>query len=72
MSEKKNEVKITLVLKKGKSKNKRLNTWASAAGGRGRAPLLPRIFKHGTNIVDRGSKVLFFGLFLLFFSFVLV
>jgi len=26
------------------------------------------IFKHGTNIADRGLKVLFFGLFLLFFS----
>jgi len=32
------------------------------AGGRGS----PWIFKHGTNIVDRGLKVLFFGLVLLF------
>jgi len=28
----------------------------------------PWIFKHGTNIVDRGLKVLFLGLFLLFFG----
>jgi len=41
-------------------------TWASVAEGRGgRAP--PWIFKHGTNIVDRGLKVLFFGLFSVFF-----
>jgi len=35
-------------------------------GQEGRAP--PWIFKHGTNIVDRGVKVLIFGLFLLFFG----
>jgi len=29
-------------------------------------PWTPWIFKHGTNIVDRSLKVLFFGLFLLF------
>jgi len=28
----------------------------------------PWIFIHGTNIVDRGLKVLFFGVFLLFFG----
>jgi len=39
----------------------------SAAGGRD--PLSPWIFKHGTNIVDRGLNVLFFGLFLPFFVF---
>jgi len=32
----------------------------------GRAP--PWIFKHGTNIVDKDLKVLFFGLFLLTFG----
>jgi len=32
------------------------------AGGRGP----PWIFKHGTNIVDRGLNVLFFGLFCYF------
>jgi len=32
-----------------------------SGGQGGRAP--PRIFKHGINIVDRGLKVLFFGLF---------
>jgi len=32
----------------------------------------PRIFKHGTNTVDRGLKVLFFGSFLLFFGFFFV
>jgi len=37
------------------------------SGGQGGAVPLPWIFKHGTNIVDRGLKVLFFGLFLLFF-----
>jgi len=42
-----------------------LEPWASAAGG----PWLPTwVFKHGTNIVDRGLKVLFIGLFLLFFG----
>jgi len=35
-------------------------------GAGGRAP--PWIFKYGTNIVDRGLKVLFFDLFLLFFD----
>jgi len=34
------------------------------AGG----PWPPWIFKHGTNIVGRGLKVLFFDLFLLFFD----
>jgi len=33
-------------------------------GGRG----LPWIFIHDANIVDRGLKVLFFGVFLLFFG----
>jgi len=38
-------------------------------GGRvGRDPPPSWIFKHGTNIVNRGLKVLFFGLFLLFFG----
>jgi len=44
--------------------------WASAAGSRrGRVP--PWIFKHGTNIVDKGLKVpflTFFCYFLVFFS----
>jgi len=31
-------------------------------------PWPPWIFKHGTNIVNRRLKVLFFGLFLLFFG----
>jgi len=35
---------------------------------RGPCPLPPRIFIHGTNIVDRGLKVLFFGLKVLFFG----
>jgi len=34
-----------------------------------RGPCLPRIFKHGANIVDRGLKVLFFDLFCYFRSF---
>jgi len=34
-------------------------------GGRGR----PWIFKHGTNIVDRGLKVLFSAFFYIFRSF---
>jgi len=42
-------------------------SWASEAGGRGACP--PWIFIHGTNIVERGLKVLFFGVFLLFFVF---
>jgi len=51
-----------------------LHAWASAVGGI-RGPWLenpggawppPWIFKHDTNIVDRGLRVLFFGLFLLF------
>jgi len=29
----------------------------------------PRIFKHGTNVVDRGLKVLFLGLFAIFVFF---
>jgi len=35
--------------------------WASAAGGRGAVP--PWIFIYGTNTIDKGLKVLFFGLF---------
>jgi len=35
--------------------------WASTAGGHG-----PRIFKHGTNIVDKGLKVLFSAIFCYF------
>jgi len=35
--------------------------------GIGRRAVPPWIFKHGTSIVDKGSKVLFFG-FLLFFG----
>jgi len=39
-----------------------MEVWASAARGRGAvAPLW--IFKHVKNVVDRGLKVLFFGLF---------
>jgi len=38
--------------------------WVSAAGGRGP----PRIFVHGTNIVDKGLKVLFFGFFFAIFD----
>jgi len=40
----------------GRNSGKTLDThhpWASAAGGRG-GVALPWIFKHGTNIVDRG------------------
>jgi len=40
-----------------------MRSWASAAGSRGP----PWIFKHGTNIVDRGLKVLFFANFRSFF-----
>jgi len=36
--------------------------------GRGSRAPPPWIFKHGTNIIDRGLKVLFFGHFLLFFG----
>jgi len=36
------------------------------SGEQGALP--PWIFKHGTNIVDRGLKVVFFDLFLLFFG----
>jgi len=36
--------------------------------GAGKGPGPPWIFKHGTNIVNRGLKVLFFGHFLLFFG----
>jgi len=44
-----------------------LYPWASATGEGGRWP--PWIFIHGTNIADRGLKVLFFGVvFLLFFG----
>jgi len=38
--------------------------WALEAGGKGAVP--PWILKNGTNIVDRGLKVLFFGLFCYF------
>jgi len=31
-------------------------------------PWPPWIFKHGTNIVDRGLKVLFFGFFFVIFQ----
>jgi len=37
------------------------------AGARGRGT--PWIFKHGTNIVDRGLKVLFLPFFAIFWSF---
>jgi len=40
---------------------------ASAAEGREAVPH-PWIFKHGTNIVKRGLKVLIFSLFLLIFG----
>jgi len=40
-------------------------TWASATGARGGRGL-PRIFKHGTNIVNRGLKVLFSAFFCYF------
>jgi len=43
-----------------------LDSWASAAGDR--VGPCPRIFIHGTDIVDSGLKVLFLGLFLLFFG----
>jgi len=39
--------------------------WASVAGSKGGVPP-PWIFKHGTNIIDRGLKVLFFGRFSVF------
>jgi len=32
----------------------------------GQGPVVPLDFQHGTNIVDRGLKVLFFGLFCYF------
>jgi len=37
-------------------------------GSGGQGDRAPWIFKHGTNIVDRDLKVLFFGHFLLFFG----
>jgi len=37
-----------------------------SGGQGGRAPFW--IFKHGTNVIDRGLKVLFFGVFLVFFG----
>jgi len=37
-------------------------------GGRPVAPLDFYIFMYGTNIVDKGLKVLYFGPFLLFFG----
>jgi len=39
--------------------------WASTARGRG-GPWPPWIFIHGTNIVDRGLIVPFFGIFMQF------
>jgi len=42
---------------------------AMGVGSRGKGSHGPNwIFIHGTDIVDRGLKVLFFGLFLLFFG----
>jgi len=38
--------------------------WASAVGDR--RAVLPWIFKHGTNIVDRGLEVLFSAFFAIF------
>jgi len=39
------------------------------SGGQGGGGVVhPWIFIHGTNVVDRGLKVLFFGQFLLFFG----
>jgi len=49
-----------------------LRPWASAAGGRGGGAGPPWIFKHGTNIVIRGLKMLFFGLFCYFSVFFFV
>jgi len=46
--------------KKGLESGDWLEPWASAAGGR--APP-PWFFIHGTDIVDKGLIVLFFGLF---------
>jgi len=42
-----------------------VRAWASAAGGGGACP--PWIFIHGTNIADRGLKVLF-SAFLCYFA----
>jgi len=45
--------------------------WINLHGRRQRGaggPWPPWVFKHGTNIVDGGLKVLFFGPFLLFFD----
>jgi len=39
-----------------------LKAWVSAMGGRG-GPWPPWIFVHGTDIIDKGLIVLFFGLF---------
>jgi len=44
------------------------NDWAGRRQRGAGGPWPPWIFKHGTNIVDRGLKVLFFGLSLLFFG----
>jgi len=41
-------------------------SWASAARSRGACPPYPWIFKHGTNIVAKGSKVLFSALLAIF------
>jgi len=50
-----------------------MESWASAAGGKGGVVPWIFIFIHGTNIVDKGLKVLIFGVFffylLFFFSF---
>jgi len=43
-------------------------TMGVGSGGQGGRALTPWIFKHGTNVVNRGLKVLFFGLLLLFFG----
>jgi len=50
-----------------KSVKNRLSIGSMSVGGRG-AVASPWIFKHCTNIVDRGLKVLFFGLFCYFWS----
>jgi len=52
----------------GVAKNVRIPSYGGGMGvGRvNRAPASPQNFKYGTNIVDRGLKVLFFGLFCYF------
>jgi len=53
----------------GRSKSKKhfiwIKSWATA-GGQGWTVAPPWIFIHGTDIVDTGLKVLFFGLFCYF------